>query len=879
MADIVERIIAPYNPPDQRVIQKTEYTMFVPIGTDVNPGILGYDTNAFTTKDGVLYLSKAYRAKIERAIALGDWLPEQVKALELSISMAIGRKFSVTPSASQVTVTDKYLLISEIGVIFGEFPEMIEYLVAYNTDDGAWYLGDGLTWHELESLASIGLSAEDDYTDSFTVTLSIVAVEEGDDAYHNNSKYYSEQAAGSATEAAGSATDAAGSATDAAGANTNAQTAAQTAIAEAFESEGYAVGTQNEADVQQGSKYYHNNSKYYADQARYAEAGARVSEDNAQRYKQDAADSADAAYTFAGEARDARDQARSARDQARAARDEVLGALGDGVEVDPIPDTVPKRDANGKLFAAAPVTTDGDNVVATKGFVNSSVSTNTANFLGTYTYTGTDSHSAIAAWIPSQLPAGTTVTNNDYVYVQLTVDGNTKYERYKYSSNDAAWGYEYELNNSSFTAAQWAAINSGITAGDIAAVQAALDNIADTLEQHQSDLGGLAQDINTLESTKQNVIDTNHKLASDLVDDTNQTHKFVSATEKATWNAKQAALTAGKNISLTGNTAAFNVPFVVLSASAGDTIDVANGTVALSADHSAVFANNDFVRVQCNDLFGNNGDTYVFQRRYNEPAANNQKVEYFEYADVGFYGNPLATKAHQYTFFYTTGTTPIILGFIDRTADGGSGASYTAGDGISIENNTISVDLDYYTASEIDALWYGSYTITASVTNGAGTSGSITGKPTATATITITPSEGYALPATVTVTNATLVTYNSTTGDVTVTEATGNVTVTAVCESAGISDLTGTTWRFNLSIEYFNVGSATINFTSNNNNYTIIRIYPSIDHDFSLRYGSTNVYDGGWKNESYRTISITGGTDATNSDLISYIQSNADRIS
>ena len=40
------------------------------------------------------------------------------------------------------------------------------------------------------------------------------------------------------------------------------------------------------------------------------------------------------------------------------------------------------------------------------------------------------------------------------------------------------------------------------------------------------------------DSSKQNTIDSTHKLSSDLVDDTNNTNKFVTATEKDTWNNK-----------------------------------------------------------------------------------------------------------------------------------------------------------------------------------------------------------------------------------------------------------------------------------------------------------------------------------------------------
>ena len=69
----------------------------------------------------------------------------------------------------------------------------------------------------------------------------------------DNSKYYKEQAAGSATTASTKAGEASSSAT--ASAN------------QALKSEGYAVGKQDGTDVGSDSPYYHNNSKYYADQA------------------------------------------------------------------------------------------------------------------------------------------------------------------------------------------------------------------------------------------------------------------------------------------------------------------------------------------------------------------------------------------------------------------------------------------------------------------------------------------------------------------------------------------------------------------------------------------------------------------------------------
>ena len=95
---------------------------------------------------------------------------------------------------------------------------------------------------------------------------------------------------------------------------------------------------------------------------------------------------------------------------------------------------------------------------AVANFVNSSIATNTANYIsnrgGPFTSV-------------AQLKAYSgTVTNNDYAFVTGTdSEGNTYYDRYKatVSGSTVTWSLEYRLNNSSFTAAQWAAINSGIT--------------------------------------------------------------------------------------------------------------------------------------------------------------------------------------------------------------------------------------------------------------------------------------------------------------------------------------------------------------------------------------------------------------------------------
>lgn len=115
------------------------------------------------------------------------------------------------------------------------------------------------------------------------------------------------------------------------------------------------------------------------------------------------------------------------------------------------------------IDAKIPTQASAQNQLADKDFVNSSVSTNTANYISNNGQPFT-SVAALEAY-------SGTVTNNDYAFVTGTdADGNVYYDRYKatVSGSSVSWAKEYRLNNSSFTAAQWAAISSGITAAKVA---------------------------------------------------------------------------------------------------------------------------------------------------------------------------------------------------------------------------------------------------------------------------------------------------------------------------------------------------------------------------------------------------------------------------
>ena len=104
----------------------------------------------------------------------------------------------------------------------------------------------------------------------------------------------------------------------------------------------------------------------------------------------------------------------------------------------------------GAITALIPAQATAQNQLADKSYVNSSISTATADFKGTYN--------------SLQELEQVTANANDYAFVIATdAAGNTVYKRYKWVEG-TGWSWEYDLNNSSFTAAQWAAIQSGITA-------------------------------------------------------------------------------------------------------------------------------------------------------------------------------------------------------------------------------------------------------------------------------------------------------------------------------------------------------------------------------------------------------------------------------
>ena len=132
---------------------------------------------------------------------------------------------------------------------------------------------------------------------------------------------------------------------------------------------------------------------------------------------------------------------------------------------------------NQAIAKIVPATASETNELADKNFVNSTVGTNTANYI--YKTESGGEKVPFSSVAELEAYAGT-VTNNDYAFVTgIDENGNAYYDRYKADVNDGVvtWAKEYRLNNSSFTAEQWAAIQSGITAEKVAQFEGAVSPV------------------------------------------------------------------------------------------------------------------------------------------------------------------------------------------------------------------------------------------------------------------------------------------------------------------------------------------------------------------------------------------------------------------
>ena len=157
------------------------------------------------------------------------------------------------------------------------------------------------------------------------------------------------------------------------------------------------------------------------------------------------------------------------------------GAAAGATAVQPAALT-PIQTALQTIEAVIPSAASSQNQLADKNFVNSSIATNTANFVGTY--------NSLA-----ELQAVQNPTNNDYGFViETDAQGNEYYDRYKYVAASQQWLFEYKVESTPFTAAQWAAIQSGITSALVTKLTAlpTAEQLSNQLAAKQDTISDLA---------------------------------------------------------------------------------------------------------------------------------------------------------------------------------------------------------------------------------------------------------------------------------------------------------------------------------------------------------------------------------------------------
>lgn len=115
------------------------------------------------------------------------------------------------------------------------------------------------------------------------------------------------------------------------------------------------------------------------------------------------------------------------------------------------------------IKALIPAQANKDNQLADKNFVNSSINSSAAYFIGSFA-----TYADLLKW---QNDNPTKATNNDYAYVEQDETHNNEGWRYIYVKTEdetvGTWKPQFKVNDTPFTAAQLAAINSNITSDKV----------------------------------------------------------------------------------------------------------------------------------------------------------------------------------------------------------------------------------------------------------------------------------------------------------------------------------------------------------------------------------------------------------------------------
>ena len=141
------------------------------------------------------------------------------------------------------------------------------------------------------------------------------------------------------------------------------------------------------------------------------------------------------------------------------------------------------------------------------------------------------------------------------------------------------------------------------------------------------DLGTVVTDI----SGKQDVIDASHKLDADLVDDTTSTNKFVTASDKTTWNGKQDELVSGTSIKTINNESILGSGNITISGgssyTAGEGIDITNDVISADTDEQNKVIASALVELHIDKADKNQLNNYQLKGNYVEQSAVDASIE------------------------------------------------------------------------------------------------------------------------------------------------------------------------------------------------------------------------------------------------------------
>lgn len=225
-----------------------------------------------------------------------------------------------------------------------------------------------------------------------------------------------------------------------------------------------------------------------------------------------------------------------------------------------------------------PIQASSGNQLADKNFVNSSIATATATFRGTY-----NSVADLEAYAGEK-------DNNDYAYVTgVDAVGNTYYDNYVFDGTN--WIFRYRLNNSSFTAAQFAAINSGATSTNIAQIGTNTSDIASLSGRMSAAEGNISLAQGDIATNANNILTNTSDIAT-LQSAMTTAQSNISSLQSAMNDKLESSdlsglILAGRNITITENSVTHALTISGQQAgttyAAGKGINLDNDTISIDS--------------------------------------------------------------------------------------------------------------------------------------------------------------------------------------------------------------------------------------------------------------------------------------------------------